>query len=164
MSPPPILPLPALAIDQIAAGEVVESPAAILKELIENSCDAGSDELIIEIEGGGLDRICISDNGHGIPIEELPLAIQRHATSKVRCAEGILSLSSMGFRGEALASIGSVAHMTITSSTGERGGKISVKGGKESRAMPCSRQRGTTIDVTAIFDPVPARKAFLPSK
>lgn len=152
-------------INQIAAGEVIESPKSIVKELVENSIDAGADEIIVEIKNGGKILIRISDNGKGIEKDQVEDAFQRHCTSKIISSEDLNSLHTLGFRGEALASIAAVAHVEmITRVSGDMlGVKIVIEGGtilsKEDIGCPV----GTTITVTELFYNVPARKKFLKS-
>lgn len=153
--------LPDRAINQIAAGEVVESPDSVIKELIENSIDAGATSIQCTIQAGGLQLIRISDNGRGMSREDLSLSVKRHATSKISQIDDLLKLSTLGFRGEALASISSVSKFSITSSNGEsEGTKLSIDGGKNETITTAARTRGTTIEVRSLFYNVPARKKF----
>lgn len=150
-------------INQIAAGEVIESPSSVVKELVENSLDAGASSIVIEVLSGGFQLIRISDDGSGMSQDDAILSFERHATSKVRKIEDLLTVSSMGFRGEALASIASISKMTmITSLKGQKhqGIKILCEAGKMKSIEPHPRTHGTTIEVKALFYPVPARKKF----
>ncbi len=158
--------LPSTVIDQIAAGEVVERPASVVKELIENSIDAGSDLIEISIEGGGLDLISVQDDGHGISFDELPLAVSRHATSKISSFQDLEDINTFGFRGEALPSIGAVSILEIASicEGEELGGKIVVEYGKVTSHIPYVINKGTQVNVKNLFLNVPARLKFLKSK
>lgn len=160
-----ILQLPPAVANQIAAGEVIERPASVVKELLENSFDAGADAITIEIGYGGLNQIKISDNGAGIMAEDLPLAVAAHATSKITKLDDLYAIESMGFRGEALASIASVAKVTISSKTAsqEHAMMLQIKG-VEAKISPCARSIGTTIDVIDLFFNAPVRKRFLKSE
>jgi DNA mismatch repair protein MutL len=159
----PIQILPDEVASQIAAGEVVERPASVVKELLENSLDAGASHITISVEEAGKRLIEIADNGSGIVAEELPLAVSRHATSKLSSAEDLFRIETLGFRGEALASIGSVSRMTITSrpKDAEIGQQLQVDGGHLSPAQPVGAPAGTVIRVEDLFYNVPARLKFL---
>lgn len=149
-------------INQIAAGEVIEHPASVVKELVENSLDAGSRQVIIEVLSGGFQLIRITDDGCGMSPDDAVLSLERHATSKVRKLEDLLQVTSMGFRGEALASIAAISKLTlITSATADHQGVCVVcEGGKIKRVEPHARTQGTTIEVKALFYTTPARKKF----
>ncbi len=160
-----IKPLSNLLINQIAAGEVIERPSSVLKELLENSLDAGATKISIELENGGMRNIRVSDDGHGIAKDELHLAVSRHATSKISTLEDLEHISSLGFRGEALPSIASVSKFSLTSNQDSKtnaGWAISAEGGEFDQDITPARQTmGTCIDVQDIFFNVPARKKFL---
>ena len=158
--------LPSYLADQIAAGEVVERPASVVKELLENALDSGADQIEIEIEEGGEKSISVTDNGLGIPKDELLLAVSRHATSKIKTGADLASVATLGFRGEALASISSVSRFEITSkSEGESSAwKLSAEGeGNWSEMQPTAGKIGTRVTVRDIFFNTPARKKFLSS-
>lgn len=159
--------LPPQVANQIAAGEVVERPSAVVKELVENAFDAGATKVQVEIEQGGAKLILVRDNGKGIEEEELPLALKRHATSKLSSIEDLDSLSSMGFRGEALASVAAVSRLTLTSRTANEsvGHTIKVEGvGQVPVVEPAPHPIGTTVEVADLFFNTPARRRFMRSE
>jgi DNA mismatch repair protein MutL len=161
----PIRVLPSELIDQIAAGEVIERPASVVKELVENSLDAGAHRIEIDIERGGVGLIRVRDDGGGIAADELPIAISRHATSKIASLDDLEAITTLGFRGEALPSIGSVSRVRVASHpTGATHGfEINVDGSAVSPVRPCAHPPGTTIEVRDLFFNVPARRKFVRS-
>jgi DNA mismatch repair protein MutL len=152
-------------VNQIAAGEVIENPASVVKELIENAIDAGAKHLKIEILAGGFQLIKISDDGSGMSPDDALLCLKRHATSKIVDAEDLFALTTMGFRGEALASLASVSKLLmLTALENAPAVELEAEGGKILYINPAARTRGTTIDVRSLFFNVPARKKFGPSR
>ncbi|NML61104.1 DNA mismatch repair endonuclease MutL [Massilia sp. RP-1-19] len=160
----PIQALPDQLISQIAAGEVVERPSAVVKELLENALDAGSTQITVRLEEGGVKRIAITDNGRGIPPEQLPLALARHATSKISSLHDLENVNTLGFRGEALASIAAVAAVSVTSRTADAAHAWEIVGSHLGAVAPSSGALGTTIDVQDLYFNTPARRKFLKSE
>jgi len=148
---------------KIAAGEVIERPVSVVKELVENALDAGATDIKVSVINGGLDEILVSDNGCGMPFEELPLAVKRFTTSKIGSVEDLDSIATLGFRGEALASIADVADLTIFSCDGETSGQLRVRGGEVLLSKPVASPKGTRVIVRDLFFNLPARKKFLRS-
>lgn len=155
--------LPSEIFNRIAAGEVVESPASIVKELVENAIDAGATEISISVKGGGIDFLRIVDNGCGIEFDDMPTAFLPHATSKIKTIDDLDTIATLGFRGEALPSIAAVADVVMQSRavSCEMGGRIEYKGGKLVSHEECGAKFGTTVTVENLFERIPARKKFL---
>jgi DNA mismatch repair protein MutL len=162
----PIRVLPANLIDQIAAGEVIERPASVVKELIENAFDAGAHRIEIDVERAGLGSIRVRDDGCGLDASDLSLAVERHATSKIATLDDLEGIASFGFRGEALPSIGSVARVKLISRRygDAQGHELSVEGGERSSVKPAAHPAGTSVEVRDLFYNVPARRKFVRSE
>ncbi|MBV6417240.1 MAG: DNA mismatch repair protein MutL [Steroidobacteraceae bacterium] len=161
----PILVLAGELIDQIAAGEVIERPASAVKEIVENALDAGASRVDIDIERGGVGLLRVRDDGAGMPAAELPLAVARHATSKIASLDDLESVGTLGFRGEALPSIGSVAKLRIVSrpAGAEQASELLIEGGRAEPVRPAAHPPGTTVEVRDLFYNVPARRKFVRS-
>jgi DNA mismatch repair protein MutL len=155
--------LPAEVAERIAAGEVVDRPASVVRELIDNALDAGAHEVVVELEAGGLGLIRVADDGAGIPADEVELALARHATSKIREVDDLQRLRTLGFRGEALPSMAAVAELTLVSRQADAptGSLVAARGGRCVRREPAARQPGTTVTVRRLFYNVPARLKLL---
>src|SRR5882757_6995049 len=162
---PTIHQLSSSVVNKIAAGEVIERPASVLKELLENSVDAGAMRIDVTVEKGGGELIRVADNGCGISPEELPLAVAAHATSKIASADDLFSVGTLGFRGEALASIAEVSRLVIRSRTADAssGAEQEVIGGDRREVIPCGCPSGTAIEVRNLFFNTPVRHKFLRS-
>ena len=152
-----------LTINKIAAGEVIERPASVIKEMVENSIDAGATNITVEIRNGGISFIKVSDNGKGIAQDDLEIAFERHATSKIRSADDLDTVTSMGFRGEALASIAAIANVELVSKTKEQeiGYRVVVEAGNVLEKEEAGCSTGTTITVKNLFFNTPVRYKFL---
>ncbi|MFC0410689.1 DNA mismatch repair endonuclease MutL [Roseomonas elaeocarpi] len=158
----PIRLLPAVTADRIAAGEVVERPAAAVKELVENALDAGARRISVTVEGGGIDRLLVEDDGAGMGPDDLALCVERHATSKLPDEDTLTRIATLGFRGEALPSIGAVARLAITSRTADgTAHRLTVEGGRKGEVEPASGAPGTRVEVRDLFFATPARRKFL---
>ncbi len=152
-------------INKIAAGEVIENPASVVKELVENAIDAGATEIVIEIKGGGRQLIRVTDNGSGMNRDDALLCLERHATSKIKSVDDLEGVLTMGFRGEALPSIASISQFTLLTRLpqADQGTLVAVEGGKISRVADVACPTGTSIEVKNLFFNVPVRRKFLKS-
>jgi DNA mismatch repair protein MutL len=160
---PTIRQLPASVVNKIAAGEVIERPASVVKELMENAVDAGAQQIEVRMEKGGTDLLHVCDDGCGIEGQELTLAVTSHATSKLAEAEDLFSVSTLGFRGEALASLAEVSRLKIRSRTRQSvmGNELAVAGGESLPVVPCPCAPGTQVEVSDLFFNTPVRRKFL---
>jgi DNA mismatch repair protein MutL len=160
---PTIRQLPIGLVNKIAAGEVIERPSSVVKEMLENSVDAGATRIELSVEGGGIELIRITDNGCGIEAEQLELAVAPHATSKLQSSDDLFDVRTLGFRGEALASIAEISHLTMRSRVAENdsGFELAVKGGEKEPIRPCSGPVGTTIEIRHLFFNTPVRRKFM---
>ena len=162
--PTPIRALPDTLISQIAAGEVVERPASALRELLDNALDAGATRIVVRLQGGGLELLAVEDNGCGIAAAELPLALARHATSKITSLHDLENARSLGFRGEALASMAAVGELEIVSRrAGEAAASVRAEGGVVHPVSPAAADFGTSVSLRRLFHEIPARRSFLKS-
>ncbi len=151
-------------VSKIAAGEVVERPASVVKELVENSIDAGAKKISVEIKDGGKKLILVSDDGMGMSREEAKISVERHSTSKIRSADDLFNIRTLGFRGEALPSIASVSKFELTTNDGSGGTRLTINGGKIKSVETSGGNKGTSITVEDLFFNTPARLKFQKSK
>src|ERR1041384_5896304 len=158
--------LPEQVANQIAAGEVIERPASVVKELVENALDAGASRITVEIQAGGRSLVRVTDDGVGMNRDDALLCLERHATSKIRKAEDLASIETMGFRGEAIPSIASVSRMVLTTREGEspEGTQVIIHGGKIIEVKAAGHAPGTCVEVRQLFYNLPARRKFLRSE